>query len=110
MNNLVLVAITFVVFWGTFFPLISEAITGEKHALGPPWYGKYIVPLAIILALLSGIGPLLSWRRATAANLRRNFALPVGLGVAAVAIALVFGGGRRPAAVLMFAACGFLLG
>jgi cytochrome c-type biogenesis protein CcmF len=110
MNNLVLVAITFVVFWGTFFPLISEAITGQKHALGPPWYGKYIVPLAIILALLSGIGPLLSWRQATAANIRRNFTLPAALGAAAVVLALVLGGGRRPAAMLMFAACGFLLG
>ena len=109
-NNLVLVAITFVVFWGTFFPLISEAITGEKHALGPPWFGKYIVPLAIILAVLSGIGPLLSWRRATPANLRRNFTAPVLIAVAAVAIALVAGGGKRPWAMLMFAACGFLLG
>ena len=110
MNNLVLVAITFVVFWGTFFPLISEAITGEKHALGPPWYGKYIVPLAIILALLSGIGPLLSWRRATAANLRRNFTWPAIIAAVAVVVALLAGGGRRPAAMLMFAACGFLLG
>src|SRR4029079_1276087 len=109
-NNLVLVAITFVVFWGTFFPLISEAITGQKHALGPPWYGKYIVPLAIILAVLSGIGPLLSWRPATPANLRRNFTAPVLIAVAAVAIALVAGGGKRPWAMLMFAACGFLLG
>jgi cytochrome c-type biogenesis protein CcmF len=106
----VLVAIAFVVFWGTFFPLISEAITGQKHALGPPWYGKYIVPLAIILAVLSGIGPLLSWRRATPANLRRNFTAPVLIAVAAVAIALVAGGGKRPWAMLMFAACGFLLG
>jgi cytochrome c-type biogenesis protein CcmF len=110
MNNLVLVAITFVVFWGTFFPLISEAITGEKHALGPPWFGKYIVPLAIMLALLSGIGPLLSWRRATAANIRRNFTGPTLLALATVVIALAFGGGKRPAAMLMFAACGFLLG
>jgi cytochrome c-type biogenesis protein CcmF len=110
MNNLVLVAITFVVFWGTFFPLISEAITGEKHALGPPWFGKYIVPLSIILAVLSGIGPLLSWRRATAANLRRNFAIPLLLAAAAVGVSLALGGGRRPAAELMFAACAFLLG
>src|SRR3954451_16311856 len=110
MNNLVLVAITFVVFWGTFFPLISEASTGEKHALGPPWFGKYIVPLAIILAVLSGIGPLLSWRRATASNARRNFPVPVGLGVATVVGTLALGAGRRPAAELMFASCGFLLG
>src|SRR5205823_10866945 len=105
MNNLVLVAITFVVFWGTFFPLISEAITGEKHALGPPWYGKYIVPLAIILAVLSGIGPLLSWRRATPANTRRNFVVPIGIALGAVVVSLALGGGRRPWAELMFAAC-----
>jgi cytochrome c-type biogenesis protein CcmF len=108
-NNLILVAMTFVVFWGTFFPLISEALTGEKHALGPPWFGKYIVPLAIILALLAGIGPLLSWRRATAANARRNFVIPVVVAALAVIGSLALGGGRRPAAELMFAASAFLL-
>jgi cytochrome c-type biogenesis protein CcmF len=110
MNNLVLVALTFVVFWGTFFPLISEALTGEKHALGPPWFGKYIVPLTIILAVLSGIGPLLSWRRATAVNARRNFAAPLILTAVAVVVSLALGAGRRPAAELMFAACAFLIG
>jgi cytochrome c-type biogenesis protein CcmF len=109
-NNLVFVAMTFVVFWGTFFPLISEALTGTKHALGPPWFGKYIVPLSIILAVLSGIGPLLSWRRATAANARRNFLLPIGVALAALGVSLALGGGRRPAAEAMFVACGFLLG
>ena len=109
MNNLVLVAVTFVVFWGTFFPLISEALTGQKHALGPPWYGKYVVPLAIILAVLGGIGPLLSWRRATAVNARRNFLFPLGVTAAGVALSLALGGGRRPAAELMFAACAFLI-
>ena len=78
LNNLVLVALCFVVFWGTFFPLISEAVTGDEASVGPPWFNRYITPLALILVLLSGIGPLIAWRRATAANLRRNFALPVG--------------------------------
>src|SRR3954467_13128503 len=72
-NNLVLVGLAFVVFWGTFFPLISEAVTGDKQSLGPPWYDKYVVPLALVLVLLSGIGPVIAWRRATLANLRRNF-------------------------------------
>ena len=80
LNNLVLVALCFVVFWGTFFPLISEAVTGEEASVGPPWFDRYITPLALVLVLLSGIGPLIAWRRATAANLRRNFALPVGAG------------------------------
>ena len=68
MNNLVLVALTFVVFWGTFFPLISEALTGEKHALGPPWFGKYIVPLTIILAALF-LGETLTLRTAVGCTL-----------------------------------------
>ena len=73
-----LVALCFVVFWGTFFPLISEALTGDEASVGPPWFNRYITPLALVLVLLSGIGPLIAWRRATAANLRRNFALPGG--------------------------------
>ena len=76
-----LVALCFVVFWGTFFPLISEAVTGTEASVGPPWFNRYITPLALILVLLSGIGPLIAWRRATAANLRRNFAFPVGAAV-----------------------------
>jgi len=54
LNNLVLVALCFVVFWGTFFPLISEAATGTKASVGPPWFSRYTVPLALVLALLSG--------------------------------------------------------
>ena len=56
------------VFWGTFFPLISEAVTGDEASVGPPWFDRYIVPLALVLVLLSGIGPVIAWRRATAAN------------------------------------------
>ena len=76
LNNLVLVGLCFVIFWGTFFPLISEAVTGDKASVGPPWFDRYIVPLALVLVLLSGIGPVIAWRRATAANLRRNLARP----------------------------------
>ncbi|HEX8159802.1 MAG TPA: cytochrome c biogenesis protein CcsA, partial [Solirubrobacteraceae bacterium] len=85
-NNLVLVAMAFIVFWGTFWPLIAEAITGTRRALGPPWFDRYTVPLAIVLVLLSGIGPVIAWRRATPANARRNFLLPglVALGVGAL--------------------------
>ena len=109
LNNLVLVALCFVVFWGTFFPLISEAITGEKASVGPPWFDRYVTPLALVLVLLSGIGPLIAWRRATAANLRRNFAFPVGTALV-VAIVLIAAGvtGSIPA-LLMFAFGAFVL-
>ena len=56
LNNLVLVGLCFVVFWGTFFPLISEAVTGTKAAVGPPWFDRYIVPLALLLVLLRASG------------------------------------------------------
>src|SRR5665213_1364259 len=63
-NNLVLVALVFVILWGTYFPLISEALTGQEASVGPPWFDRYTVPLALILVLLSGIGPVIAWRRA----------------------------------------------
>src|SRR3954452_1744595 len=80
-NNLVFVGLAFVVFWGTFFPLISEAVTGDKAAVGPPWFDRYVVPLTLILVLLSGIGPVIAWRRATASNARRNFLVPIAAAV-----------------------------
>ena len=76
-NNLVLVGLCFVIFWGTYFPLISEALTGQEASVGPPWFDRYTVPLALVLVLLSGIGPVIAWRRATLANARRNFLVPV---------------------------------
>ncbi len=87
-NNLLLVAITLVVFWGTFFPLISELFTGEKASLAAPWFDEYTTPLAIGLVLFTGIGPLLAWRRVSWASAKRLFLLPavvgavVGLGLA----------------------------
>src|SRR5690349_14621246 len=78
-NNVVLVGLCFVIFWGTYFPLISEALTGKAASVGPPWFDRYTVPLALILVLLSGIGPVIAWRRATLANARRNLAPPAGI-------------------------------
>src|SRR5207248_1518112 len=82
------------------FPLISEAVTGTKASVGPPWFSRYTVPLAIVLVLLSGIGPVIAWRRATAANLRRNFAAPVAAGVVAlVALLALSDAARKPLGV-----------
>jgi cytochrome c-type biogenesis protein CcmF len=110
-QNLVLVALVFVIFWVTFFPLISEAITGTKVSVGPPAFRPFVVPLALILVLLSGIGPIIAWRRVTVANLRRNFILPVAAGVATV-LALVVAGGvaTKPFALVMFGLGAFVMG
>jgi cytochrome c-type biogenesis protein CcmF len=108
LNNFVLVGLCFVVFWGTFFPLISEAVTGNEAAVGPPWFDRYMVPLALILVLLSGIGPVLTWRRATAANLRRNLGRPAGFALLVLAALVALGVTQSVRALLMFGAAGFV--
>ena len=108
-NNLVLVAMAFVVFWGTFWPLIAEALTGTRRALGPPWFDKYTVPLAIVLVLLSGIGPVIAWRKATASNARRNFVLPAAAALALGVVLAVLGAATRPLALAMFVCGAFVV-
>jgi cytochrome c-type biogenesis protein CcmF len=76
-NNLLLVGLTVVIFWGTFFPLISELFTGDKASLAAPWFDRYTTPLAIGLVLFTGIGPLLAWRRVSWASARRVFRVPL---------------------------------
>src|ERR1700730_13283827 len=98
-NNVVLVALCFVIFWGTYFPLISDALTGHEASVGPPWFDRYTVPLALILVLLSGIGPVIAWRRATLANARRNFLAPLALALLALVTLLAAGIADRPAAI-----------
>ena len=104
-NNLVLVGLCFVIFWGTYFPLISEALTGQEASVGPPWFDRYTVPLALILVLLSGIGPVIAWRRATLANARRNFLVPVLVALLTAVVLLSAGVAAKPFAIAMFC-CG----
>ena len=109
-NNVVLVALCFVIFWGTYFPLISEALTGSEASVGPPWFDRYTVPLALVLVLLSGIGPVIAWRRATLANARRNFLAPVALALLTLAILLFAGVTKSAFALAMFCCAAFVLG
>ncbi|MGI8400074.1 MAG: heme lyase CcmF/NrfE family subunit [Gemmatimonadaceae bacterium] len=80
-NNLVLVGIAFSVLWGTLFPIISEAVRGNKITVGPPFFNTVNIPLGLLLLLLTGIGPLIAWRRASVANLRRQFLIPVSMAI-----------------------------
>jgi cytochrome c-type biogenesis protein CcmF len=109
-NNLVLVGLCFVIFWGTYFPLISEALTGQEASVGPPWFDRYTVPLALVLVLLSGIGPVIAWRRATLANARRNFVAPVVLALLALVVLLGAGVREKPFAIAMFCCGAFVFG
>ena len=90
-NNLVLLAACFAVLWGTLFPVISEWFTGSKISVGPPFFNKVNIPIALFLMFLTGVGPLLAWRRTSFDALKRNFAWPVLGGVVAGVIAAIFG-------------------
>ena len=90
-NNLLLIGLAFSVLWGTLYPIISEWVQGVKVTYGPPTFNFVNIPLGLVLLLLTGIGPLIAWRRASTANLRRQFAVPVTVGVFALLILLVAG-------------------
>jgi cytochrome c-type biogenesis protein CcmF len=109
-NNLVLVSLAFVIFWGTWFPKISEAITGQAASVGPPWFDRYTVPLALILVLLSGIGPVIAWRRATPRGVLCNLLVPIAAALLTLVVLIAAGVTQKPPAIAMFCCAAFALG
>jgi cytochrome c-type biogenesis protein CcmF len=111
LNNLVLVGLCLVIMWGTFFPLISEAITGDEQSVGPPWFDRLTTPLALVLVALAGIGPVLAWRRVTLSSLRRVLVAPLVVTGAALVLLLAFTDATDSMrSLLMFCFVAFVLG
>jgi cytochrome c-type biogenesis protein CcmF len=109
-NNLLLVGLTLVIAWGTFFPLISELFTGSKASLAAPWFDQYTTPLAILLVLFTGIGPLLAWRRVSWVSARRVFRIPLAVAAVTLAALLVFSdAAHKPWALALFVFAAFAL-
>jgi cytochrome c-type biogenesis protein CcmF len=75
-NNLLFLTLCFTVFWGTWFPKISEWIQGNKVTVGAPFYNRVAIPVALVLVLLTALGPLLAWRKTSFESLKRNFKWP----------------------------------
>lgn len=86
LQNMLFLAITFAVFWGTVFPLISELVTGTKITVGPPYFQRVTGPLFFVLVLLMGVAPLLAWRKQAARALGKTIWIPfaASLGITAV--------------------------
>jgi cytochrome c-type biogenesis protein CcmF len=85
-NNLLFLLLTLDVLWGTWFPKISELVQGNKVTVGAPFYNRVAIPVALVLLLLTAIGPLLAWRKTSFESLKRNFTWPM---LAALLVALV---------------------
>jgi cytochrome c-type biogenesis protein CcmF len=76
-NNWILLFSAFFVLFATMFPTLSEAVTGERLTVAGPFFNRWMLPIGLILLALTGVGPLLAWRKSTAANLLYQFKWPV---------------------------------
>ncbi|HKZ51094.1 MAG TPA: heme lyase CcmF/NrfE family subunit, partial [Dehalococcoidia bacterium] len=108
LNNLLLVGIAFAVFWGTIFPLISEAVRGVKIVVGPPFFNQVTLPIFFALIVLMGVCPLIGWRKASLENLARNFIYPLALSLL-MAVTLYVLGMRPLYVVVALWALGFVI-
>ena len=107
-NNLILLGAAFSILWGTLFPLITEGLTGQAIAVGPPFFNRVNLPIGLALMALMGIGPVIGWRRASRRNLVKNFLMPVIVGSMVVA-ALFLRGVHHGMALLTFGLSAFVM-
>jgi len=90
-NNLILLVSCIAILSGTLFPVFSEWITGDRISVGAPFFNKVNIPIGLLLLFLTGVGPLLAWRKTSTESLKRNFGWPMAIGLVAGIVALVFG-------------------
>jgi cytochrome c-type biogenesis protein CcmF len=109
-NNWIFMAILFVVFVGTLFPVFSEMFGGVRRILGPPYFNTFAGLLALMLMVLTGVGPLIAWRQASLVSLRRQFILPASAGVIVTLIVItLFGFAPGYWAIAAWGLAGFVL-
>jgi len=106
-NNLLLLASCFAVLWGTLFPVLTEALVGEKITVGAPFFNKVNIPIGLALLLLTGVGPLIAWRRSSWESLKRAFRWPV-LAMGLTMAALLAFGVRHFYALVSLGLCAFV--
>jgi cytochrome c-type biogenesis protein CcmF len=107
-NNWILLFSAFFVLFATMFPTLSEAVRGERLTVGPPFFNKWMLPVGLMLLLLTGIGPLLAWRKSSVSNMVHQFLWPTTAAVVTGGV-LAFLGVRLWASGLCFALCAFVV-
>jgi cytochrome c-type biogenesis protein CcmF len=106
-NNWVLLFSAFFVLFATMFPTLSEAVRGERLTVGPPFFNKWMLPVGLMLLLLTGIGPLLAWRKSSISNMVHQFLWPTTAALV-TGVALAAFGVRVWASGICFALCAFV--
>ena len=108
-NNLLLVALTLTVLWGVAFPLLSEAVRGEKFTVGPPYFDFFLRVFGIPLLLLMGIGPLVAWRRSSLRAVGKSLIWPAVAALVAGVVLIVLGAGSNVAGLVAYTFSVFVL-
>ncbi|HUV13933.1 MAG TPA: heme lyase CcmF/NrfE family subunit [Acidobacteriota bacterium] len=108
LNNWLFISICFAVFWGTVFPILSEWARGEKISVAAPFFNQVNWPLGLALLTLTGICPLIAWRKASFKNFRRNFLFPLSVGLL-TGVVLVILGMRHWISLAFFSSSAFVL-
>lgn len=101
-NNLLLVGLAFTVIWGTLFPVVSELVQGQRISVGRGFFDQVAAPIGVALLLLTGIGPLVPWRKASPEVIRRRFLIPLAVTVAATPLVLLTDARSNWAAAAVF--------
>jgi cytochrome c-type biogenesis protein CcmF len=90
-NNLILLVSCVAVLSGTLFPVFSEWVSGSRISVGTPFFNKVNIPIGLLLLLLTGLGPLLAWRKTSTESLKRNFAGPLIVSLVSGAVLFALG-------------------
>lgn len=106
-NNLLFLVACIAILSGTLFPVFSEWITGDRISVGAPFFNKVNIPIGLLLLFLTGVGPLLAWRKTSTESLKRNFGWPLLAGVIAGVIAFALGA-REFYSLVCFVLCLFV--
>jgi len=108
-NNWILLFSAFFVLFATMFPTLSEAVTGQRITVGPPFFNQWMQPIGLTLLFLTGVGPLLAWRKSAVSSLMHQFLWPVSSGIAALVLFVALGF-RVWVSGICFALCAMVLG
>src|SRR5205807_10412148 len=106
-NNWILLFCAFFVAFATMFPTLSEAVTGTRITVSAPFYNKWMLPIGLVLLFLTGLGPLLAWRKSSLDNLRDQFMWPTSA-LVVTTVALIALGLRQWAPLVCFGLCTFV--
>ena len=108
-NNLLLVAFCLTILWGVLYPILSEAVTGERNHVSGPYYNFFLHVFGLPLLLLMGIGPLLAWRKTSLRTLARTWAWPAAVSLVVGGILLALGAGSSIPGLIAYTFSAFVI-